>query len=69
MQLVQVRLSAHEMMERMSEMRLWLDGRRFEPSRFSYAQASNDVIVTVEFKIDAEARAFAERFAGAVAAD
>ncbi len=69
MRFVQVRLPADEMMERMSDMRLWLDGRRFEPSRFSYAQAANDVVVTVEFKIDAEARAFAERFAGYVMAE
>ena len=52
--------------EKMSEMREWLDHRRFEPSAFRYALDSPGFVFQVDFKMEAEAIAFAHAFDGQV---
>jgi hypothetical protein len=46
----------------MSEMRTWLDERRFEPSSFSCHDKAFGVLVSVGFRIADQAEAFARRF-------
>jgi hypothetical protein len=46
----------------MAKMRVWLDERRFEPNTFEFGNAR--AIIYMEFKIEAEAAAFAEAFNG-----
>jgi len=48
----------------LKDMRLWLDGRRFEPSTFTYHDLNPGMIIHVSFKVGNEARAFAGRFGG-----
>jgi hypothetical protein len=52
---------------RMSVMREWLDHHRYEPSTFRYTFIATGMLFRVEFKIEAEARAFAQEFDGCVA--
>ena len=66
---VEIRLNEGEhgaLTTRMSSMRQWLDHRRFEPAAFRYSSASGGFVLRVEFIVEAEARAFAEEFAGQV---
>jgi hypothetical protein len=51
---------------RMSEMRAWLDDRRFEPDLFNYDVVPSGVVFREEFKVAGEAMAFAEAFHGRV---
>lgn len=51
---------------KMSEMREWLDHRRFEPSTFRYSFESPGLVFQVDFKMEAEAMAFAHAFDGKV---
>jgi hypothetical protein len=48
----------------MAAMRIWLDEQRFEPSRFTYSEEGNDILIDVSFKAAVEAAAFAGRFNG-----
>ena len=48
----------------MAKMRTWLDDRRYEPTTFRYQLGGERTVIYVEFKIEAEARAFAETFKG-----
>jgi hypothetical protein len=49
---------------RMNAMREWLDHRRFEPSTFRYRFETCGLVFQVDFKLEAEAVAFAEMFSG-----
>ena len=51
---------------KMSEMREWLAHRRFEPSTFRYAFEAPGLVFQVDFKMEAEAIAFAGAFGGHV---
>ena len=61
---VDIRMRPEELSRRMSEMRMWLDENRFEPSTFSCHDQSFGVLVSVKFRIAQQAEAFAERFGG-----
>ena len=50
----------------MKAMRLWLDGRQFEPKTFEYVISGLGVLVRLEFPGNAEAAEFAEAFGGEV---
>ena len=57
-----------ELSDKMAEMRIWLDARRCEPSKFSTHGAGSAILVKLAFH-DAEAAvAFAEQFGGRMAA-
>ena len=64
MSAVELRLSASDLSREMGAMRVWLDQHRFEPSSFSCRDVDNGVLVSLEFKIANQARAFAQRFGG-----
>jgi hypothetical protein len=51
---------------RLTDMRLWLDERRFEPSSFTYFYLDPGMMIRVAFSIDDEAEAFAHEFGGFV---
>lgn len=50
----------------MNSMREWLDHQRFEPSTFRYTFAPAGIVFQVDFKVEAEAAAFADEFGGRV---
>ena len=60
----EVRVAAGDLVDRMTEMRVWLDHRHFEPLVFRYASIGSSIEVRVEFAIEDEARAFAAEFHG-----
>ena len=49
---------------RMTAMREWLDHRHFEPSTFRYSFAVPGLVFQADFKLEAEAAAFATAFSG-----
>ena len=51
---------------RMGTMREWLDHQRFQPATFRYEFAPRGLLFQVVFRVEAEARAFAEAFGGQV---
>ena len=57
-------VKSSELSAQMAAMRVWLDERRFEPSSFSCQDGGTAVLLRVEFKVAAEADAFAEQFRG-----
>lgn len=63
MRSITIRVCAVDFAERMSAMRLRLDDHRFEPSRFTYSEDGNDVLIDVDFKTATEAAAFSAQFA------
>ena len=64
MRTVEVRLGRAEAPPVMQEMRLWLDAQKIAPSQFTSTEADGYLVVRTEFQADAEAEAFADRFAG-----
>jgi len=64
MSAVELRLSPSDLPRERVAMRLWLDQHRFEPSSFSCRDVDDGVLVSLEFKIAHQARAFAEHFGG-----
>lgn len=67
-QTTEVRISDDDFGQRLKDMRLWLDGRRFEPSVFTYFYLNPGMMVRVAFGIEDEAAAFANEFGGTVIA-
>ena len=61
---VDIHVRPEELSGKMSEMRLWLDQHHFEPSAFSCHDESFGLLVSVQFRVAQEARAFAECFDG-----
>ena len=57
-----IRLKALEFFVAIVEIREWLDCNRYEPVRFKYDQDEDDVVLSVDFKTDVAASAFAKRF-------
>jgi hypothetical protein len=66
MHTAEIRLKSSALASSLSEMRSWLDGRRFEPASFDYFQDAASLIVRVSFKGAEQARAFAVKFGGTV---
>lgn len=66
MRTVEMRLESQELSGTMAAMRIWLDERRFEPSSFTCNDFGGGVLVRVDFKVAAEADAFARCFGGSV---
>ena len=64
MRTITVRVSAVNLTEQMTAMRLWLDDHRYEPSTFTYSEDGQDMVIRVVFEIDDEAAAFSKRFNG-----
>jgi hypothetical protein len=51
---------------RLTDMRVWLDKHRYEPSTFTYFFLHPGMKIRVTFKIDREAEAFAQEFGGSL---
>jgi hypothetical protein len=49
---------------RLTDMRIWLDKHRYEPSTFTYFFLDPGMKICVAFKLAAEAEAFAQEFRG-----
>jgi hypothetical protein len=52
----------------LTDMRVWLDQHRLEPSTFTYFYLNPGIDIRVSFKSGAEAGAFAQRFGGSLRA-
>ena len=66
---VEIRLDGEDhLAETMESMRSWLDHQRFEPAAFRYKLGATMVVFRIEFRMAAEAEAFAKAFGGAVVA-
>ena len=59
---ITIRLNMVELFATLVEIREWLDCNRYEPVRFKYDQDEDDVVLSVDFKTDVAASAFAKRF-------
>jgi hypothetical protein len=59
-----ITLRGAEFAQKMSEMRAWLDRHSFEPTRFTYKQDREIIVITVDFKENHQAEAFQSRFDG-----
>ena len=64
MRTITIRVRAVEFAERITAMRTWLDEHRFEPSRFTYSEDGNNLLIDVSFEVVDEAAAFSARFNG-----
>jgi hypothetical protein len=67
MHTVELSLQPEQLSAVMANMRMWLDERRFEPAAFICRDTGGGIVVSVDFSVTAEARAFADRFSGVVA--
>ena len=65
MRSVTVRVRVDDLAREMVAMRNWLDRNRYEPTRFDCNQNGSQIILSVDFAIDAAAEAFAQCFDGA----
>lgn len=63
---VEVRSIGNEVAGLMSNMRTWLDHRRFEPDTFRQITECDDTSFRLEFKNEHEAETFAQAFGGRV---
>ena len=64
MRSVTIRLNAAEFSAAMTMIREWLDANWYEPTRYKYEHHEDEVIVTVDFRTEMAAEAFAMRFDG-----
>ena len=64
MRTVKVRLREADLSAEMAAMRVWLDRNGHEARGFNCNQSGDEVILSVDFMIDAAAEAFAARFDG-----
>jgi hypothetical protein len=64
MSAVELRVNAADLSREMGAMRIWLDQHRFESSSFSCRDDDDAVLVSLEFKLPYQAKAFAEHFGG-----
>jgi hypothetical protein len=61
---VTVRLRAAELSAKLTAIGEWLSANQYEPIRYKYDHADEDVLVTVDFPAEVAAKAFAARFEG-----
>ena len=64
MRTVVIRLSGEDFAGAIVRIRDWLERNRCEPTGYRYDQNEDAVMVSVDFAVDAQANAFAERFDG-----
>ena len=64
MQTAEIYLHDKDFSNKLKEMRIWLDGRRYHPSSFAYRQLDAGAAIRVAFEVGAEAREFATQFSG-----
>ena len=59
-----ITLRGADFVQTMSEMRAWLDHNFVEPTRFTYKQKREIIVISVDFQEDRQAEAFQSRFTG-----
>ena len=59
-------LDSSQLAARLTDMRVWLDKHRYEPSTFTYFFLHTGMKIRVSFEIDDEAEAFAQKFGGSL---
>ena len=64
MQTAEVEIGNADFGDRLKEMRLWLDAKRFAPTTFTYFFLLPGTRLRVSFDIENEAVAFASKFGG-----
>lgn len=64
MRTVEVRLDRADAEAVLQDMCVWLEARGIAPSAFASTEVAGAVVLRTEFEADAEAEAFADRFAG-----
>jgi hypothetical protein len=57
-------LDENDLARRPTDMRIWLDKHRYEPSTFTYFFLDPGMKIRVSFKLAEEAEAFAQEFRG-----
>src|SRR6516162_2818279 len=62
MRTVKIRSRETDFARMMLEMRTWLDQHRFEPTKFTYEQDREVIVISVEFHRDNDAEAFKNCF-------
>jgi hypothetical protein len=63
----EVRISdGNDLSERLTDMWVWLDEHRYEPSTFAYFFVPPGMKIRVSFKVEDEAKKFAEKFDGSL---
>ena len=60
---------ANDLFQRLTDIRVWLDDHRYEPSTFKYFYLDPGMMIRVSYKIDDEAEAFAQKFGGSTISD
>jgi hypothetical protein len=60
---------ANDLFQQLTDMRVWLDDHRYEPSTFKYIHLDPGMMIRVSFKFDEEAEAFAQKFGGSTTLD
>jgi hypothetical protein len=66
MRSVRLRLQKEYFSAEMVEMRRWLDRNQYEPARFDCYQNDAEIILSVDFRREEAAEAFANRFDGEI---
>ena len=64
MRTVVIRLSGEDFAGAIVRIRDWLERNRCEPTGYRYDQNEDAVMVSVDFAVDAQAKAFADCFGG-----
>ena len=59
-----ITLRGADFAKKMSEMRIWLDRHSFDPTRFTYKQDREIIVISVDFQENHQAEAFQSRFDG-----
>lgn len=62
----ELKIDDDQLAARLAEIRVWLDGKGFEPSTFTYFHDDAGLLVRISFKVNDEAQAFASAFGGSV---
>jgi len=62
--IVEVNVEGGDIVGPMGRMRTWLDHRRIEPDVFRHVSNGAEITFRVDFKVPAEAAAFARAFGG-----
>ena len=66
MRTAEVCILGDNLVERLTDIRVWLDEHRYQPSSFTYFFLHPGMMIRVLFKIDDEAEAFAKEFGGSL---
>ena len=66
MQTAEVCIPDDNLVERLTDLRVWLDEHRCQPSTFTYFFLHPEMMIRVLFEIDDEAKAFAQEFGGSL---